>query len=29
MGLAPMSDAERADFAGKKSEKQRSVPFIG
>ncbi|KAL7913315.1 hypothetical protein GGI35DRAFT_286835 [Trichoderma velutinum] len=29
MGLAPMSDAERAEFAGKKTEKQRSVPFIG
>ncbi|KAL7932636.1 hypothetical protein V8C35DRAFT_281418 [Trichoderma chlorosporum] len=30
LGLKPMSDAERADFAGKKSERQqRSVPFIG
>ncbi|KAL6692220.1 hypothetical protein J3F84DRAFT_351862 [Trichoderma pleuroticola] len=33
LGLAPMSDAERAEFAVKKTEqkteKQRSVPFIG
>ncbi|KAK4062751.1 uncharacterized protein Triagg1_9749 [Trichoderma aggressivum f. europaeum] len=33
MGLKPMTDAERAEFAvkgtEKKSEKQRSVPFIG
>ncbi|EHK25006.1 uncharacterized protein TRIVIDRAFT_220441 [Trichoderma virens Gv29-8] len=29
LSLAPMTDAERADFAAKKSEKQRSVPFIG
>ncbi|KAL6792408.1 hypothetical protein GGI42DRAFT_335115 [Trichoderma sp. SZMC 28013] len=33
LGLEPMSDAERAEFAvrksEKKTEKQRSVPFIG